>query len=154
HHALIAPHLQSMKGSARRDRPADEPANTVCAGGTHAALVAAFLEKYYGTGGQDSPADGPMHTLTAKARMGLVTVTLTGPSGDAEPYVIGDIGMGMRTPRELYGAQGFPASPVTDPMLNGKPLTKTAQIRMCGNSVCPPVAKALVLANLGAAEAA
>ncbi len=27
------------------------------------------------------------------------------------------------------------------------PLSKTAQVRMCGNSVCPPVARALVEAN-------
>lgn len=26
-------------------------------------------------------------------------------------------------------------------------LTKTAQVRMCGNSVCPPLARALVAAN-------
>ena len=26
-------------------------------------------------------------------------------------------------------------------------LTKTAQVRMCGNSVCPPIARALVAAN-------
>ena len=30
----------------------------------------------------------------------------------------------------------------------GKPLTKTPQIRMCGNSVCPNAAKALVRANV------
>lgn len=27
-------------------------------------------------------------------------------------------------------------------------LTKSAQVRMCGNSVCPPLAQALVAANL------
>ena len=27
-------------------------------------------------------------------------------------------------------------------------LTKTAQVRMCGNSVCPPLAAALVRANV------
>jgi DNA (cytosine-5)-methyltransferase 1 len=32
-----------------------------------------------------------------------------------------------------------------------KPLTKTAQIRMAGNSVCPPMACAIVAANLGGA---
>ena len=31
---------------------------------------------------------------------------------------------------------------------NGKPMTKTAQVRMCGNSVCPPLAAAIVRANL------
>lgn len=30
---------------------------------------------------------------------------------------------------------------------DGRPLTKTAQVRMCGNSVCPPMAKAYVEAN-------
>jgi hypothetical protein len=29
-----------------------------------------------------------------------------------------------------------------------KPLTKTAQVRMAGNSVCPPLAAAIVSANL------
>jgi DNA (cytosine-5)-methyltransferase 1 len=29
----------------------------------------------------------------------------------------------------------------------GEPLTKTAQVRMCGNSVCPPLARTLVAAN-------
>ncbi len=36
----------------------------------------------------------------------------------------------------------------------GKPLTKTAQVRMCGNSVCPPIAEALVRANFAAELAA
>lgn len=30
----------------------------------------------------------------------------------------------------------------------GKRLSKAAQVRMCGNSVCPPAAAALVRANL------
>ena len=30
---------------------------------------------------------------------------------------------------------------------DGRPLTKTAQVRMCGNSVCPPLAQAIVGAN-------
>ena len=33
--------------------------------------------------------------------------------------------------------------------LYGKPFTKTAQVRMVGNSVSPPPAIALVLANVG-----
>jgi DNA (cytosine-5)-methyltransferase 1 len=27
-------------------------------------------------------------------------------------------------------------------------MTKTAQVRMCGNSVCPPLAAAIISANL------
>ena len=30
---------------------------------------------------------------------------------------------------------------------DGRPLTKTAQVRMCGNSVCPPMSRAIVGAN-------
>jgi DNA (cytosine-5)-methyltransferase 1 len=33
------------------------------------------------------------------------------------------------------------------PPPRANPLTKTAQVRMCGNSVCPPLACALVAAN-------
>lgn len=36
---------------------------------------------------------------------------------------------------------------VIDPEVDGARLSKTAQIRMCGNSVAPPVAAAIVAAN-------
>jgi DNA (cytosine-5)-methyltransferase 1 len=66
-------------------------------------------------------------------------------------FVLVDIGQRMLTPRERYRAQGFLDSYIIDPIYEGKPLTETAQGRMCGNSVCPPMAEALVLANFGAA---
>jgi DNA (cytosine-5)-methyltransferase 1 len=53
----------------------------------------------------------------------------------------------MLTPRELARAQGFPDSYVLDPVVNGKPLSKSAQVRMIGNSVCPDLATALIVAN-------
>lgn len=31
--------------------------------------------------------------------------------------------------------------------IGGKRLPKAAQVRMCGNSVCPPIARAIVAAN-------
>jgi DNA (cytosine-5)-methyltransferase 1 len=37
---------------------------------------------------------------------------------------------------------------VIDPLVDGEPLTKTAQIRCCGNSVCPPLAAAIIAANV------
>jgi len=52
------------------------------------------------------------------------------------------------TPRELFRAQGFPDSYIIDPIVNGKPLSKTAQVRMVGNSVAPHVAAAIVAANI------
>ena len=44
-------------------------------------------------------------------------------------------------------AVGFPASYLIDRGADGRPLSKAAQVRMCGNSVCPPLAEALVRAN-------
>jgi DNA (cytosine-5)-methyltransferase 1 len=143
HQQLVASSLVKLRGTSRDGQPADGPLHTVSAGGTHFAEVAAFLVKYYGTHQHGQPVDRPLDAATAKARFGLVTVTI-----DGEEYVIADIGMRMLTPRELARAQGFPDSYVLDPIVRGKPLTKTAQIRMIGNSVCPPMAEALVRANL------
>lgn len=68
-----------------------------------------------------------------------------------EIYRIEDIGLRMLAPRELFSAQGFDESFVIDPEYNGKQLTKTSQVRMCGNSVPPDFAEALIRAN-GPAE--
>jgi len=136
----------------------DEPLHTVSAGGQHHAEVRAFLVKYYGTE-QDPRLDEPLHTVTTKDRYGLVTI-------QGVDYQIVDIGLRMLQPKELYAAQGFPSSylfeEIPDPAIlfvNGrqsdgdpraiprKNLSKSAQVRMCGNSVCPPVAEALIRAN-------
>ena len=63
--------------------------------------------------------------------------------------VIYDIGMRMLIARELFRAQGFSDSYVIDLIgPKGKPLTKTEQIRMVGNSVSPDVAEQLIRAAL------
>lgn len=137
--AVVSAGLINMKGSDQRTAAIDAPAPAQCAQGNHIAEVRAFLLKYYGSAvGQR--ADEPAHTSTSKARLGLVMV-------HGEPYQIADIGMRMLSPRELFRAQGFPDNYIIDPIINGQKLTKTAQIRMCGNSVCPPLAAAIVRAN-------
>lgn len=145
--ALVATHLQTMRGSTRRDQAADAPLRTVSAGGNHSAVISAFLAKYYGAGDPSQGADEPLHTLTTKPRHGLVTVQL-----DGETYAISDIGMRMLTPRERFRAQGFPDSYIIDHGLDAEgrrvDLSLDAQGRMCGNSVCPPLAEALVRANV------
>jgi DNA (cytosine-5)-methyltransferase 1 len=174
---VIAASLMSLKGSDRRDSDLDEPHPTVLAGGRHSALVTPFMTKYYGTGDGarvDEPAhtvtmkdrfafvEGEVATppLTdaqfslARAvadfmrehgfwdEREFVTVRIGG-----DLYTIVDIGMRMLTPRELFGAQGFPANYIIGPIYNGKPLSKSDQIGCCGNSVSPPMAAALVGAN-------
>ena len=120
-----------------------------------ATRTAAFLIKYYGSD-QAPELDEPLHTVTTRDRFAVVTVKI-----DAATYVLVDIGMRMLTPRELARAQGLPGSYVLDPVVtktfaNGRtktrPLTKSEQIRMIGNMVCPDVAEALVRANLGAVQ--
>ena len=55
--------------------------------------------------------------------------------------------MRMLSPRELFRAQGFQDNYIIDRGADGKPITKTDQVSKCGNSVCPPMAQALVAAN-------
>jgi DNA (cytosine-5)-methyltransferase 1 len=130
----------------------------VGAGGQHHAEVRAFLLAYYGTD-QDQTPDSPLATVTSRDRFGLVTI-------HGQDYEIIDIGLRMLAPHELYRAQGFPAGYVIDEIpdpallfaggakahadplsLPRIPLTKSAQVRMCGNSVCPPLSEALIRAN-------
>lgn len=66
---------------------------------------------------------------------------------DGITVVITDIGMRMLTPRELFRAQGFPDQYIIDRKPDGSPISKTEQVSKCGNSVCPPMAEALVRAN-------
>ena len=63
-------------------------------------------------------------------------------------YFISDIGLRMLTPKELYAAMGFPPDYIIDRDYTGKPYPKTAQVARCGNAVCPPMATAVVRANL------
>ncbi|WP_458763636.1 DNA cytosine methyltransferase [Cupriavidus basilensis] len=138
---LVTSNLVNLKNGCT-GTPPGSPVPTMTAGASHIGEVRAFLVKYYSEGGQDQDCRDPMHTIPTKDRLGLVTVA-------GEEYQIADIGMRMLEPHELYAAQGFPASYVIAPvMANGKRLPKHAQVRMCGNSVSPPMAAALVRANV------
>ena len=118
-----------------------KPLNTMTAQTNHFGEVCAFLVKYYGNGDNAVPCDKPAPTVTAKDRMGLVTVR-------GQDYQIVDIGLRMLTPRELFNAQGFPKDYIIDVDADGKPYPKSEQVARCGNAVCPPIPTALVRANL------
>lgn len=151
HHAVTAAFITKYYNTSTGSSLAD-PLPTVTAGGGrgggHLAEVRALLERFaagvHGGGGQNADLFDPLHTVTAKARFGLVTI-------HGETYQIADIGMRMLQPHELFAAQGFPADYDICPDFNGKPMTKTAQTELAGNSVCPQVAAALVAANMGGA---
>lgn len=136
-YGLVASHLVKLRGTseAHLDSSAssmEEPVPTISASGTHVAAVCAFLTKFQQGGGPDQ----------------RVTVMIGG-----EEYVIVDIGMRMLSPRELYRAQGFDNSYQIDPVYKGKKLTKTAQIRMVGNSVPPIMAEVIARAQIEASHA-
>jgi len=142
--AVVAAFLARHYGGHENDGSSLElPMHTVTAKDHH-SLVHAFLMKYYGTGG-DQKMERPLDTVTTKDRFGLVTV-------HGHPYEIVDIGMRMLAPRELYRAQSFPDSYVIETGIDEHgeeiTMTKTSQLRMCGNSVPPVVAEALVRANV------
>jgi len=137
--SIVTSNLVKLRGT-NIGQSVENPLQTVTAGGLHFGEVRAFLIKYYGTD-QNPRLTEPLHTVTAKDRFGLVTVY-------GNEYMIVDIGMRMLTPRELARAQGFPDDYVLDPiMANGKHVNKTGQVRLIGNSVCPPLAEAIVKAN-------
>lgn len=136
---IVTSHMVKLRNN-QFGQSHDEPVPTLTAGGGHAGEVRAFLVKYYGSDKDGQELPDPLHTIPTRDRFGLVMVK-------GEPYAIVDIGLRMLTPRELYRAQGFPDSYVIDTGADGLPITKTAQVRMCGNSVCPPLSHALVKAN-------
>lgn len=129
-------------GQAPRIYDIQQPLGTIVAGGVKHALTCAFLAKHYGGNeGPGSDLRAPLSTITTQDHHGLVTV-------HGERMRVVDVGHRMLVPRELFRAQGFPDSWVIDPIVNGKPLPKTAQIRMVGNSVSPQIAAAIVAANV------
>lgn len=152
-HALVAAFLAQHNGGVI-GRPAGEPVSTIMTAGCHQQLVtaelapqdaagaeqvAAFLVRYNGTNiGQD--LRDPLGAATTKPRFALVTVA-------GVPHVITDIGMRMLLPEEeLAPAQGFPASyRWTGP--DGARMPKATITRLIGNSVCPPMAEAVIRAS-------
>lgn len=113
------------------------PLGTITAGGGgKSLLIKTFLTQYYGTG-QTRSLSMPLGTITTRDRFALVQI-------HGNVYQISDIGLRMLSPRELFRAQGFADSYIIDHGASGCKLTKTEQVQKCGNSVCPPVAEAIV----------
>ena len=152
---LVAAHLVTLRRN-RFGSDFNAPMSTITAGGEHHAVasytlskehedaalrVVSFLISYYGTEDCSSP-DQPMPTATTRDRMALVTVWIKG-----EPWVIVDICLRMLKPPELYGCQSFPRGYIISRGHDGRVFSKTAQVRMVGNSVPPLPATALIAAN-------
>ncbi len=174
-HLLVSPHIvKHYSGDHQRGSDVNEPLGTITSI-DHNGLISAVMSNYYGNGDNASDVNEPAKTVIAREISALVKVhfkkqdeniigywpeirsLLNKHAGydikDDEmmifeingiEYVMVDIEMRMLMPKELYAAQGFPPDYNFD--LDGQ-LSKTEQIKKCGNSVCPQVATALVRAN-------
>ena len=150
-----------------------EPLSTIVGRGSTQSLVLGAMVKYYATD-QDPRLDEPLHTVTTRDRFGLLGVCgeippltpemetkarlvaaflrrygveFEGEFARVGQFIIWDIRMRMLVPRELFRAQGFPEDYIIGDG-PGLTLSRTAQVRMVGNSVSPPLARAIVAANV------
>jgi DNA (cytosine-5)-methyltransferase 1 len=110
-----------------------------------AAQVAAFLLRYNGTSVGQSLRE-PLSTADTRDRFALVTVNVHGRSA-----VLSDVCYRLLEPPELFRAQDLANYRIDIDGPDGKPISRKAQIRMCGNAVPPGPAAALIAANLGEA---
>lgn len=154
HNAVCAAHVVKFKGD-NVGTPPSEPLQTVtasagkeraCSGGTF-AVCRAHLAKI-------RSGDDLGHWPEIRALLNeFCGYTLADDEVllleiDGVLYYIADIGLRMLSPRELYNAMGFPPDYIIDRDYLGNEYKKSAQVARCGNAVCPPVASALVRANL------
>lgn len=155
--AFLAKHFG---GNETPGTPYDEPLSTVTARDHHAGVhlvlngvedrseqVRAFLIAYYGSEQHGQSLHAPLRTVTSHDRFGVISVF-------GRDHVITDIRSRFLHPTETFAAMGFPPDYIIDRGLriDVEPpewfhLSKTAQMRMCGNAVSPPVARAIVEAN-------
>lgn len=173
--SLVAVHIQKYFSGVIGAKAGD-PLPTVTAI-DHNSICAAEIAEFKGVDiGQDCRK--PLRTITAGGgEFGVVRVTLnrTGGMGywpqirellnrfcgydlaDNEclvlmiggvGYYIADITLRMLTPRELYNAMGFPPDYKIERDYLGNAYPKSKQVARCGNAVCPPLAEAMVRANL------
>lgn len=144
HNALCSAHMVKFKGQEVGTSPA-EPLPTVCAKSGFARCYAVLVK-----------ADGrnlghwPKIRELLNAHCGyhlanddLILLLIGGVW-----YFIADITLRMLMPRELYNAMGFPPDYIIDHDWTGREYKKSDQTAKCGNAVCPPLAEALVRANM------
>ena len=154
HNAVCAAHVVKFKGD-NVGTPPSEPLQTVtasagkeraCSGGTFAVCRAHLAKMRSGDDLGHWPEIRALLNEFCGYALAEDDVLLLEIGGAL--YYIADIGLRMLSPRELYNAMGFPPDYIIDRDYLGNEYKKSAQVARCGNAVCPPVASALVRANL------
>jgi DNA (cytosine-5)-methyltransferase 1 len=144
--AVVAAHVVKFKGDNLGHR-IKEPMQTVTTSAGEFAVCKAYLAKMRSN---DDLGRWPEIRALLNKLCGYTLaedeVLLLEIGGT--PYYIVDIGLRMLSPRELYNAMGFPSDYKIDRDYTGKEYGKSKQVARCGNAVCPPMAEAVVRANL------
>lgn len=146
HNAVCAAHVVKFKGDDL-GHGAKEPLQTVTASAGEFAVCKAHLAKMHGS---DDLGHWPEIRALLNEFCGYTLAedeVLLLEIGE-NLYYIADIGLRMLSPRELYNAMGFPPDYIIDRDYLGNEYGRSKQVARCGNAVCPPVASALVRANL------
>lgn len=139
-------HIVEFKGQDI-GQPVKKPLRTITASAGEFAVANTIIGKY--RAGTDLAYWPQVRTLLNKhcgyrLQDDEVLLIIIGTAA----YYIADITLRMLTPRELYRAMGFPSDYRIDLDYTGKVYPKSQQVARCGNAVCPPMAEAVVRANL------
>lgn len=144
HNALASAHIVEFKGQDLGQSP-EKPLRTITTSAGEFALCEVCLAKCEGQLGHWAQIRALLNKYCGyDLKDDEVLLLLIG----GVAYYIADITLRMLTPRELYRAMGFPADYKIDRDYKGNEYGKTKQVARCGNAVCPPLATALVRANL------
>ena len=145
-HSIVAAHVAEFKGRDK-GQSAGEPLRTITAGGGEFGAVASIVERY--DENRDLGYWPEIRKLLNKhcgyslANNEVILLIVGGV-----PFYIRDILLRMLAPRELYNAMGFPVDYIIDRDYKGNEYGKSKQVARCGNAVCPPMAEAVVRANI------
>lgn len=141
--ALVAAHIAEFKG-CDIGQDVKKPLRTITASAGEFALVRTILSREKDMGYWPQVRDLLNTYCGYDLKENECLVLMIGGVG----YYIADITLRMLTPRELYNAMGFPPDYKIDRDYKGNVYGKTKQVARCGNAVCPPLAEAMVRANL------
>ena len=144
-HGACAAHVVEFKGQDI-GQPVDKPLRTITASWGEFAECRAVLTKAPGRDLGNWPQIRELLNEYCGYNLADDEVILLIIRGIA--YYISDITLRMLTPRELYNAMGFPLDYIIEKDYKGNVYPKDKQVARCGNAVCPPLAEAMVRANL------
>lgn len=145
-HSLVAAHIAEFKGKDK-GQSASDPLRTITASAGEFGAVGTVIEQY--DDGKNLgywPKIRDLLNRYCEYHLAKDEVLLLVIGGTH--YYIRDILLRMLAPRELYNAMGFPPDYIIDHDYTGNEYKKSAQVARCGNAVCPPMAEAVVRANL------